>query len=438
MDARDYAVLMLDQASLPGLPQEAFKRRSPVAPEDPRDRALSEQIIAGVIKNYIHLDKLIGIHAKRSSRQVDARARLILLVALYQMRFLDRIPDHAIVTEAVRQTRRLDPVTLQRASGFVNAVLRQALREPDVFEKLPKRTNAPAYAEAVLSHPRTLFARLADLLGEKDALAFCEHDNRTPPTLVRLTPGTTIDDLRKSAPEVVEIVPHEQEGICVVTGGRYADFARWSDAGVAQVQDATSAAVVGELDVRPGQAVLDRCCGLGTKTQQLSEAVGGEGAVFAVDAMGSRINRLRRLVRRRPDLLNITAKRAEWMEELPPEWPGAYDRILIDAPCSNTGVLARRAEARYHQSDEALEELVQLQKAILADTWPALSPRGLMAYATCSVLPEENGRLMAQFLRATPEAELVSERAWWPSFATTDATRYRDGGYVAVLRRKKA
>lgn len=436
MDARDYAVLMLDQAALPGLPQEAFKRRSPVPPEDPRDRALAEQIIAGVIKNYIHLDKLIGIYAKRSSRQVDARARLILLVALYQMRFLDRIPDHAIVTEAVRQTRRLDPVTLQRASGFVNAVLRQALREPDVSEKLPKPTNAPAYAEAILSHPRTLFARLADLFGEKNALAFCEHDNRTPPTLVRLTGGTTIDDLRKNAPEEVEITPHEQPGICVVAGARYAEFARWSDAGLAQVQDATSAAVVGELELRPGLTVLDRCCGLGTKTQQLSEGVESEGGVFAVDSMGSRINKLRRLVRRRPDLSNITAKRAEWIEELPPEWPGEYERILIDAPCSNTGVLARRAEARYHQSDDAVGELVQLQKAILADTWPVLSRGGLLAYATCSVLPEENSRLVAAFVRAAPGAELVSERAWWPSFATTDATRYRDGGYVAILRRK--
>ncbi len=476
MNPRDYAVLALDDKRLPGMPRQAFKRRSPVVPADPRDRALAEQITLGCVKNWLHLTWLITRFASRPIDQVDNRARLILAVALYQHRFLDRVPEHAIVTEAVAQTRRLGEPTLPRAAGFVNAILRQAIREPDLSASLPARSEDPAgYAQLVLSHPRPLFERLAALLGPEDALRFCEHDNRTPPTLLRLARGHTIDDLQRdldgapgepgapdgdpagtlAAPEpadgrdgaggdasvvdertaTVELLPHEAPGIVVVRGAKQADFARWSEKGLAQVQDATSAGIVTRLDVNPGMTVLDRCSGVGTKTQQLAEAVGADGRVFAVDAAGARISTLRRLVSRRKDLSHITAKRGEWMKELPAEWPDAYDRILIDAPCSNSGVLARRAEARYIDLAEADAALPPLQLAILRDTWPFLAPGGLLAYATCSVFPLENGQVVRAFMAAHPEAELVEEHAVLPSYASDDPTVYRDGGYVAVLRK---
>src|SRR5690606_135933 len=299
MNPRDFAVLTLDDRRLPGMPRQAFKRRSPVVPADPRDRALAEQIVLGCIKNWLHLTWLITGFARRPIDQVDNRARLILAVALYQLRFLDRIPEHAIVTEAVAQTRRLGEPTLPRAAGFVNAILRQAIREPDLSASLPARSTDPAgYAELVLSHPRPLFERLAALLGPEDALRFCEHDNRTPPTFLRLARGHPIDGLRReieqagapaedaaqreaeplASPEPadgrdgaggdpsvvgdpvgpVEFMPHEQPGIVVVRGAKQADFARWSELGLAQVQDATSAGIVARLDVRPGMTVLDR------------------------------------------------------------------------------------------------------------------------------------------------------------------------------------
>jgi 16S rRNA (cytosine967-C5)-methyltransferase len=175
---------------------------------------------------------------------------------------------------------------------------------------------------------------------------------------------------------------------------------------------------------------------VGTKTQQLAEATGSGGRVFAVDAKGSRISTLRRLVSRRADLKHIIAKRGEWMSELGSDWPQRYDRILIDAPCSNSGVLARRAEARYADLSQAEEALPALQLAILRDTWPHLSADGVLAYATCSVFPEENGELVRRFLSAEPGAELVMERAVLPSFRTEAGTRYHDGGYLSLLRRR--
>ncbi len=441
MNPRDFAVLSLDEKRLPGMPRQTFKRRSPVAPADPRDRALAEQIVIGVTKNYLHLMWLMSHFAGRPAEQIDNRAKLILLVALYQLRLLDRVPDHAIVTEAVAQTRRLGEASLPRAAGFVNAILREAIRNPDISDKLPARSDAEAYAEVVLSHPRPLFERLAGLLGPEDALRFCEHDNREPPTLVRLVREHPVDDLSRSGDkepsgEPILVVSHEQPSLAVVRGAKQADFARWSEAGIAQVQDATSAAIVPLLDVREGMTVLDRCCGVGTKTQQLADLAGDSGRVYAVDAAGARISTLRRLLARRRDLGNITAKRAEWMSELPADWPESYDRILIDAPCSNSGVLARRPEARYIDLGAADAQLPPLQLAILRDTWPRLSPGGLLAYATCSVFPQENGEVVQAFLAEQAGAEMIDELATFPSFSTDEPTRYHDGGYVALLRRR--
>ncbi len=425
-------MLTLDAMDLPGYPRQAFKRRSPVLPRDPRDRGLAEQIVAGVAKNLRRLETMLGVYSKRRVADVEPRARLICVVGLYQLQFLDRVPDHAVVAEAVAQTRRLDNRVLPRAAGFVNAVLREAIRDPAAgVAALPDWADAAAYCEVALSHPRPIVDRLIALLGKDDAVRFCEHDNRTPPTLVRLIGDATATDLDGDG---VAVTPHEQAAMVVVEGARQEDFSRWSAAGLAQPQDATSAAVVPRLDVQAGMTVLDRCCGVGTKTQQLAEAAGSDGRVFAVDASGKRISTLRKLAGGRSTMANVTAKRASWASDFPEDWPTQFDRILIDAPCGNSGVLARRADARYQQEVHDLAAMTALQGQILRDTWPLLKPGGLLAYTTCSVWPEENERIVGAFLAEHPAAEVLSMESTLPSFATTAASHYHDGGFTAILR----
>ncbi|MEL7238827.1 MAG: RsmB/NOP family class I SAM-dependent RNA methyltransferase, partial [Planctomycetota bacterium] len=317
---------------------------------------------------------------------------------------------------------------LPKASGFINAVLRKAVDEPDVSDKLPPRDEAKAHAELVLSHPPEVFTPMVDLLGTDDALRLCEHDNRIPPTIVRLMKDRSIDDLGDADKQ-----PHEVPGLVVVRGAKQPDFARWSLDRIAQVQDATSFATVGHLDTRPGMTVLDRCCGVGTKTQQLAEVVGMSGKVFATDILGRRIRDLRKLAGKREDLANVTAKRLDTLAEAPDDWPESYDRILIDAPCSNSGVFPRRPEARYAQSEELLQATETTQLGLLLEAWPLLKPGGLVAYATCSIWPRENQQIVEAFRKQTPAAELVEEKAVLPSFETIDPTKYHDGGYVAVL-----
>jgi 16S rRNA (cytosine967-C5)-methyltransferase len=242
MSARDFALAALDAAALPNWRPNLIRKKV-LTPTDPRDLALAEQIRVGVIKNLLLLQHLMAHHSGRKLKEIDPLAQKIMAIALYQLRFLTRVPASAAVNEAVEQTARFGRA---RAKGFVNAVLRKATREPD-----PK-IDDPTIA---LSHPRELFDRLVKLLGREDAIRFAEHDNREPPTLVRLLGDSRVEDLQT---EGVAITPHQQPRMFVVEHAKQATLAEWSRRGIAQVQDATAARVVDECDVHPGQSALDR------------------------------------------------------------------------------------------------------------------------------------------------------------------------------------
>lgn len=219
----------------------------------------------------------------------------------------------------------------------------------------------------------------------------------------------------------------------VVDPARQPLLAEWSAAGLAQVQDPTAALVVGQCDLKPGQAVLDRCSGLGTKTLQMREWIGNTGTIVAVDPSPARCTTLRQLVRQR-NLHNITVHQSAFLRTIADEIPKAFDRILVDAPCSNSGVLARRPEARFAQDERTLHSLWQLQMDILNDTASWLASGGLLVYSTCSVWPEENQQVVEAFLKQHSDFGLQVEQATLPSMENNPLS-YRDGGYYAVLRR---
>jgi 16S rRNA (cytosine967-C5)-methyltransferase len=427
MKPRDYALRELDQKRLPQWPAGVLKKSKPQAPPaDPRDLGLSEHIVAGVVKNVLLLQYLETYYSGRNLKSIDPVVQKILAIALYQLRFLDRVPASAAVDEAVEQTRRFGQ---SRASGFVNAVLRKATRDPN--PPLPTRDAPADHARIVLSHPPELFQKLQALLGTEDAIRFCEHDQLEPPTLLRLAPG--VDPSAVGAPGVT-ITPHEQAGMYVVAGARRSHLADWANRGLAQVQDATAADVVTHVEVRPGDLAMDRCCGLGTKTLQLHAVVGDTGRVVAIDPAEPRCRGLRDLLDKRR-ITNVSVHCAAWLRDLPEVAAVQYDRILADVPCSNSGVLARRPEARFAQTPQSLRSLAKLQDEILADTAPAVKLGGLLVYSTCSVWPEENRERVDAFLRKHSNFELLRDHATLPSF-TPEPNRYRDGGYWAVLRRK--
>jgi 16S rRNA (cytosine967-C5)-methyltransferase len=330
------------------------------------------------------------------------------------------------VDEAVEQTRRFGQ---GRASGFVNAVLRKATRDPS--PPLPGRDSPVEYARVVLSHPPELFQKLQALLGTEDALRFCEHDQLEAPTIVRL--GRDVDPSALAA-DGVTVTPHEQSGMYVIDGAKRSHLADWATRGVAQVQDPTAASVVAHVTAQTGERLLDRCAGLGTKTLQLRDAVGDGGQVVAMDPAQVRCRGLQRLLDERK-IANVAVRCSAWLADLTGAPTSDFDRVLADVPCSNSGVLARRPEARYAQGAQSLRSLAKLQDQILSDTASALKPGGTLVYSTCSVWPEENRQRVDAFLKQHSEYELMEDRSTLPTL-DSDPTRYRDGGYWAQLRRK--
>jgi 16S rRNA (cytosine967-C5)-methyltransferase len=309
-------------------------------------------------------------------------------------------------------------------------VLRNATREPN--PPLPAEQADPQrFGEIVLSHPPELLSRLTELVGIADALRICRHDNAEPPTIVRLFASQSAAAL---AGEGVTVTPHERPGMFVVEGAKQSILAAWAKAGVAQVQDPTAAVVVDACDVSNGQTVLDRCAGLGTKTLQLRERTGDTGHVYAVDASALRCEGLRQLLAVRK-IGNVHVFHGSMLSKLGKQLPPMFDRVLVDAPCSNSGVLARRPEARYSQDERILASLETLQRSILKDTAPRVAAGGLMVYSTCSIWPEENEAMVASFLREHPAFELLKERSTLTSMGD-EPSKYHDGGYFAVLSKR--
>jgi len=424
MTARDHALLSLDSLRLPGWRAHTLKRSPDAQLDDPRDQALAENLRIGVIKNLLHLQHLIAHYSKRNLKSIDAPVQKILAIALYQLRFLSRVPQSAAVNEAVKQTHTF---SLGRASAFVNAVLRNATRDPN--PPLPDESNPAEYARIVLSHAPELFNKLLTLTDPTTALAISRHNNSTPPTILRLSPGVECSQLQGTN---VTITPHSTPGFCLIDPAIPSVLSDLASGNLAQVQDPISASIVPRLDLKPGLTILDRCCGVGTKTLQIHQLAGPSSIIFAIDPNDQRLAVLNRSIQSR-NLQNIKTFRASFISELAAEIPATFDRILIDAPCSNSGVLARRPEARYHQDEKSLRSLVKLQTDILSDTIPNLSPGGLLLYSTCSIWPEENQQLIDSLLPNHPHLQKLDEKTILPS-TSDNPTEYHDGGYYTLLR----
>jgi len=437
MNGRDYALILLDEKRLPGWKPGLLHARRWQPPEDSRDRGLGEQIAAGVVKNLLLLRDRMEHYSGKSAASVDPLVQKILAIGLYQMKFLDRIPASAAVDSAVEQAKNFGR---RKAAGFVNAVLRNVARMPE--PPMPDEIADPvAFAQRVLSHPPVMFEKLAKLLGAERAMAFCRHDNSDPPIVLRMFQGIEPADLILEWEQLrsqygdlpdVELWLHESAGLLVVRGVRGGRIlGHWAKMGLTQVQDATAAGVVEKMRISPGMRVLDRCAGLGTKTMQIWERAGISGEVIAMDASEFRCEKLGELVAER-GIGNVRVVHAEKMSDVADQIGGVFERILVDVPCSNSGVLARRPEARYR---DQVDCLVKLQREILADTLPWLAPGGILVYSTCSVWPEENELQTKEFLARNAGLELIEECFTLPSMGESLPEKYHDGGYVAVVRK---
>ncbi len=339
-----------------------------------RDRALLTTLVYGATRWRRELDWLID----RCAERVHPEIRQHLRVALFQIRHLDKIPRHAAVNEAVELAKGVS----RKSAGFVNAVLRKAA-DLELPEAVGVRT----------SHPDWLIERWRKRFAPKDLASILEADNAVLPVTIRPNP------LKAAGPIEVEGDP--------AADPRFAE-------GAFTVQDETSMKVAPLLDPNPQERVLDLCAAPGGKTTHLAELMGGKGRVIAVD-LPDRIGLVAEAAKRL-GLANVDCVAGDGATVAFRE---PFDAILVDAPCSNTGVLARRPDVRWRLREKDIAGAVAIQHRLLANAARLLAPGGRIVYSTCSLEPEENRVDLPGFRVVKEELTLPTDR--------------RSGGFQALL-----
>jgi 16S rRNA (cytosine967-C5)-methyltransferase len=326
---------------------------------DPRDAGLASEIVFGVLRYQAQLDYLIGLHTKP---KLDIEVRLALRMGIYQLRYLDRIPRHAAVSEAVELVKR---ARKRSAVPLVNAVLRKITREPVAW---PSR-------EIGLSHPEWMLARWEAQYGLDTAEIIARANLRPPETWVRAPEGGRSDRLEPTdIPGCYRLISGPTEGF--------------------RIQDIGSQAIVPLLRLEPGQAFLDVCAAPGNKTAQALES---SVQAIACDIHPQRLERLREL--------GIPLLVLNGTQPLP--FGRRFDRILVDAPCSGTGTLARNPEIKWRLRPGDLPVLRERQAVLLRNALAALAPGGILVYSTCSLEREENEEVVATVVRPSQVAETM-------------------------------
>lgn len=417
------------------------------------EAALARELALGVVRRRGTLDAVVAVFRQPGGRLPPRRIREILRLGIYQLLFLDRVPAFAAVNEAVGQ---VGPGRSMR--GFVNALLREVVRsvsppaqgEPPAardtlalgggsFRRFNRpvfphpQADAAGYLAAAFSLPRELAEKwLADVGSLEAVVPLALHANARPPLIVRVNPlrASVADVLEGLRGEGARALAHANGLSVAVTGG--ASLSRLSvfAAGKVQPQDPGATAVVAAADLRPGMRVLDLCAAPGTKTTHLAERMQDRGEIVAVDVSRQKLARIEENCRR----MGFSIVRTMLASDLATLEPESFHLVLADVPCSNTGVLARRPEARWRFSRRQLGRLARDQRSLLL-LGAQYARRGAQCvYSTCSLEKEENEAVVRHAVSRLGDLHLRRERRIAPAGAD-DPARWSDGVYFAVLSR---
>ncbi len=435
----------------------------------PLDRGLATELAYGAIRQRLLLDAWIDAHGRLKANRQPPRLRWLLHVGLYQLLFSNRVPAAAAVNTSVQLAKEAG---FARLAPVVNGLLRAVARAHRPQEAHPTKTHgaethgaetheaethgAQSHTDADTARPLKPWLGLALPKAEADSLAlrhslppwlatkllqWCRPEeaevfgrsSNTPPAL-----DLRINRRRSSRAEVLAAfgaagltakpLDDQEWGLCLVTASGDLRGLPGFKEGHWCVQDRTAQAIAPLLAPQPGQRVLDACAAPGGKTTQLAELMNDQGEIWAVDRSEARLKKVvANAERLGMTSLQVLAADAADLLELRPQWRGSFDRILLDAPCSGLGTLARHADARWRIQPDSIAEMARQQLRLLDRLAPLLRPAGRLVYATCTVHPQENSEVVNAFLASHPSWKLVHQQQWWP------APQAGDGFYAAVL-----
>jgi 16S rRNA (cytosine967-C5)-methyltransferase len=392
----------------------------------PADRALCHELVLGVLRWQLFLDKIVEHFSKRQVGSLDLPVRIALRLGLYQLRFLSRIPAAAAVNESVSLVRE---AKLSSAAAFVNAVLRRAIREGDYDPSLDEK-DVLIRLSIQTSHPLWLIDRWVKSFGFAEAEAFARANNDIPPTAFRVVHNHADENevLSKLTAAGALISASSLAKGAFRTSLATSVLRELSGAGQIYLQDEASQLVAQLLDVRPGERVLDLCAAPGGKTTLSADHAKDDALIVAADRSAVRIATITATAALH-QLHSIKPVLLDGLHPLPFP-PASFDRVLVDAPCSGTGTLRRNPEIRWRLSNEDIINFAAAQKQFLSNAAEVLKPGGRLVYSTCSIEPDENERVIESFLSNNPSFHLLQTLRTWPHREGSD------GFFIATLDRK--
>lgn len=389
-----------------GKPVDPFFNRE-AALLSPQDRGMVKTILYGVLRQRDYLDHIINRFSSHPLNKMKALTLNTLRVGVFQLLLLDRIPESAAVNETVRALKKSrQPQWLVR---FVNGVLRNIARQKD---KLPGPDTLADGTKAILNHPQWLKDRWQNHFGPETMEQICRNNNLEPPLTLRINTEQT-DRASFSRLLTEKSVSHQpgrycQNSLIIKNHTGPVDRLPGYDQGLFHVQD--EAAQLATLLFPPfsrGQRILDGCAGLGGKTCSLAQLLSSSNQLIAVEP-DSRRTRLLHDNLKRLQLDSMVDKRETTLQQFAQSSPDPFDAILIDAPCSGTGVIRRQPDIRWNRKPEDLQDYQTLQLDLLSLAASLLVPGGSLVYATCSLEQEENTEVIDKFLTLQPHFKVVN------------------------------
>jgi len=371
--------------------------------QEPADRAFASEIIYGVLRDYFLLDACVSQMLDKPLRRKESVVRMLLLIGLYQLNSM-RVPAYAAIKETADAARELNK---NWAVGLINAVLRRWQRESDRHLAAVK-----AYPLVEWNHPQWLLKRLKkDWPEQWQAIAHANRQ-RAPMTLRVNQQQSNAADYREQLLQAgieSELLPECASAVVLDKPVDVANLPGFAT-GAVSVQDGAAQLAAPLLDCSAGMRVLDACAAPGGKTAHLLEQTQGL-ELLALDSDAQRASRITETLERLG--LNATIRSAD-AARLDDWWNGQlFDRILLDVPCSATGVIRRHPDILHLREDKDIATLTRIQAEILNALWQTLKPGGIMLYATCSLLKDENERQLAGFLSRQSDAkELMIDSSW--------------------------
>ena len=398
------------------------------------DKALITELSYGAIRQRYYLDCWIDYLGKVPAKKQPPLLRWLLHLGLYQVLKTKRIPPAAAINTTVELAKTHH---LKKLAPVVNGILRSALRSKERGLMLPKSNNPSLELAKNESLPLWLADELINWKGLEDAKKIAKAFNCISPIDIR------VNRLRADLKEVKEIfdscgihnqvIPNCPYGLEVRAGvGEPRNWPGYEE-GKWSVQDRSSQLIAPSLGPLPGEKILDACAAPGGKSTHIAELINNEGNLWSVDRSSRRSKKiLANSERLGTKCLQILVADSNELLLKKPDWKGFFDRILIDAPCSGLGTLARHPDARWRMNQDNIQQLVAVQSQLLNSLAPLLKNGGKLVYSTCTIHPEENSHQIKNFLQSKSEFLLEYEKQIWPGEGDNG-----DGFYIAVLNKLK-